>query len=122
MLRRIVNNHALRLVPGWNFSELLHARRSASWIRSSASETEPDKEMAKARKFLISPSSSSLKLAVGIVAPPEPRAPISGLETSQQFHKLFRQRRPNEVSIVSLQGASDRLDGFLIGSRRVWRR
>ena len=43
----MVNSHALRLVPGWNFSELLHARRSDSWTRSSASETEPDSEIAQ---------------------------------------------------------------------------
>src|SRR6185312_8807587 len=119
MLRRMVNSHALRLVPGWNFSELLQARRSASWTRSSASETEPDREIANARKFLISPSSPSLKLAVGIAAPLGLRSPVSSLEASQQFHELFRQRRLNQVGVVSLQRPSDRLQGLRVGRREV---
>src|SRR5271156_6816365 len=108
MLRRMVNNHALRLVPGWNFSELLHARRSDSWTRSSASETEPDREIANARKFLISASSSSLKLADGITAPLRPSNRIT-LETNEQFHELVGQRRLNQGGVVGLERLSDGL-------------
>src|SRR5690242_12281119 len=117
MLRRMVNSHARRLVPGWNFSELLHARRSASWTRSSATETEPDREIANARKFLISPSSSSLKLAVGIAPLLRLRSPISDLEASQQFHEPFRQRRLNQVGVMGFQRPPDRLQGLRIGRR-----
>src|SRR3984957_7573298 len=97
----MVNNHALRLVPGWNFSELLQARRSDSWTRSSASETEPDREIANARKFLISASSSSLKLAEGI-APPWCLGNLTSLEASEQIHELMGQRRLNQAGVMSL--------------------
>src|SRR5579871_5012964 len=66
MLRRMVNSQARRLVPGWNLSDLLHARRSVSWTRSSASDTEPEREIAKARRFGISAINSFLKMAEGI--------------------------------------------------------
>src|ERR1700722_322838 len=114
MLRRIVNNHARRLVPGWNFSELLHARSNDSCTRSSARETEPDKEIANARKFLISASSSSLKLAEGI-APPLRQRGLIPLEASEQFHELVRQRRLNQAGVMGLQRPSDRLQGFRVG-------
>src|SRR5271155_3372734 len=116
MFRRMVNNHALRLVPGWNFSELLHARRSDSWTRSSASETEPDREIANARKFLISASSSSLKLAEGIFAPLRPGSSIS-LEAGEQFHELVWQRRLNQGGVVGFERPSDRLYGLRVGRR-----
>src|SRR5271166_3532901 len=112
MLRKMVNNHALRLVPGWNRSDLLHARSSASWTRSSASEMEPEREIANARKFLISASSSSLKLADGIAIPLRLRSPIRGLEASQQVHEFLRQRRANEIVVVSLQRPSNGLHGL----------
>src|ERR1700722_4929854 len=114
MLRRMVNNHALRLVPGWNFSELLHALRSDSWTRSSARETEPDREIANARRFLISASNSSLKLAEGIFAPLRPGSPIS-LETGEQFHELVWQRRLNQAGVVGFERPSDCLYGFRVG-------
>src|ERR1700692_1666230 len=105
MLRRIVNSQARRLVPGWNFSELLHARRSDSWTRSSASETEPDREIANARKFLISASNSSLKLVEGIRPLPN-RGSMLSLETSKQFHELVRKRRLDQAGVMLLQRAS----------------
>src|SRR5574337_2100701 len=103
MLRRMVNSHALRLVPAWNFSELLHARNSVSWTRSSASETEPQREIANARKFLISASSSSLKLADGITPPRRLRGLSFDLEASQQFGEFVRQRGLDQVRVVSLE-------------------
>src|ERR1700721_2110807 len=112
MLRRMVNNHALRLVPGWNFSELLHARRSDSWTRSSASETEPEREIANARKFLVSASNSSLKLVEGIALPLSLQGALVVLKTSQQLQELVRQRRVNQVSIMRFERAPDRLYGF----------
>src|ERR1700722_2101684 len=114
MLRRMVNNQALRLVPGWNFSELLHARRSDSCTRSSASETEPDREIANARKFLISASSSSLKLAEGIATPLRPRN-RTFLKASEQFHELVGQRRLNQPGVMRLKRLSDRLQRLRVG-------
>src|ERR1700678_1106993 len=108
----MVNNQALRLVPGWNFSELLHARRSDSWTRSSASETEPDKEIANARKFLVSASSSSLKLAEGIAISPSLRGALVILETSQQLQELIGQGRLNQVCIMRFERAPDRLESL----------
>ena len=102
MLRKMVNSQALRLVPGWNRSDLLHARSSASWTKSSASEIEPEREIANARKFLISASSSSLNLADGIAATVRFGSPIRDLEAGQQSHEFLRQRRVNEVGVVSL--------------------
>src|SRR5271163_875156 len=121
MLRKMVNSHALRLVPGWNRSDLLHARSNASWTRSSATETEPEREIANARRFLISASSSSLKLAVGIAAPLRLGSPICDLETSQQLHESLRERRVNEIGVVSLERLSDGLHGLRIGRRNIWR-
>src|ERR1700722_3431407 len=125
MLRRMVNNQALRLVPGWNFSELLHARRRDSWTRSSASETEPDKEIANARKFLVSDSSSSLKLVEGIALPLCLRVALVTLETREQLQELIGQRRLNQVCIVRFQRAPDRLHSLSAGlgrqiGRRAW--
>src|SRR5271155_3312223 len=102
MLRKMVNSHALRLVPDWNRSDLLHARSSASWTRSSASEIEPEREIANARRFLISASSSSLKLADGIAAPLRLGSPIRDLEAGQRLHEFLRQRRVDEIGVVNL--------------------
>src|ERR1700727_2385093 len=126
MLRRMVNSQALRLVPGWNFSELLHARRRDSWTRSSASETEPDKEIANARKFLVSDSSSSLKLVEGIALPLCLRAALAIIETSQQLQELVGQGRLNQACIMRFERTPDCLNclnslsaslGRQIGSR-----
>src|SRR3984885_1814347 len=123
MLRRMVNNQALRLVPGWNFSELLHARRSDSCTRSSASETEPDKEIANARKFLVSDSSSSLKLVEGIALPLCLRVALVTLETRQQLQELVGQGRLNQVRIMRFERAPDRLHGLSAGlGRQIGRR
>src|ERR1700722_4520304 len=108
----MVNNHALRLVAGWNFSELLHARRSDSWTRASASETEPDREIANARKFLVSASNSSLKLVEGIALPLSLRGALVVLKASQQLQELVGQRRLNQVGIVRFERASDGLHSF----------
>src|SRR5258708_10571583 len=118
MLRRIVNSQALRLVPGWNFSELLHARRSDSWTRSSASETEPDREIANARKFLISASNSSLKLVEGI-GPPRRGGNLLSLETSKQFHELVRKRRVDQAGIMLLERASYCFHALWVGRSGV---
>src|SRR5271163_1887483 len=121
MLRKMVNSHALRLVPGWNRSDLLHARSSASWTRSSATEMEPEREIANARKFLISASNSSLKLVDGIAAPLRRGNPISDLEPSQQLREFFRERGMNEIGVMSLQSPSNSLHGLWIGRRDVRR-
>src|SRR5579872_645204 len=121
MFRRMVNSHALRLVPGWNFSELLQARRSDSWTRSSASVTEPDKEIANARKFLISASRSSLKLAEGIASPLRRGGLLSNLESSEQFCESIRQRRLNQGGVMRRERASDRFQSLRVGNARVRR-
>src|ERR1700722_15464023 len=123
MLRRMVNNQALRLVPGWNFSELLHARRRDSWTRSSASETEPDKEIANARKFLVSDSSSSLKLVEGIALPLCLRAALVIFQTSQQLQELVGQGRLNQVCIMRFQRTPDCLHSLSASlGRQIGRR
>src|SRR5580658_8624733 len=111
----MVKSHARRLVPGWNFSELLHARRSDSWTRSSASVTDPDKEIANARKFLISASRSSLKLAEGIAPPLRVGNRGSDFEARQQFRELYWQGRLNQSRVMRLQRPSYRLNGLRIG-------
>src|SRR5579863_616174 len=106
----MVHSQALRLVPGRNFSQLLQARRSASWTRSSASEVEPEREIAKARRFLISDMSSSLKLAEGSVLPLGLRNPVSGFEAGEQSHEG-----------LSLNRASDGVQDLRVGRCAVWR-
>src|SRR5271166_4016026 len=110
MLRRMVNSHARRLVPGWNLSDLLHALSSVSWTRSSASEADPDSEIANARKFTISATSSSLKLALGIAAV----LLLRRLQSSQQLEEFFRKRSGDQIVVMRLQRASDRIQNLWI--------
>jgi len=44
---------------------LLQARNKVSWTRSSASDTEPDNEIANARRCEIWATNSSLRLMLG---------------------------------------------------------
>ena len=56
--------------------------------QSSASEADPDSEIANARKFTISATSSSLKLALGITAV----LLLRRLQSSPQLEEFFRKR------------------------------
>src|ERR1700726_351456 len=51
MLRKIVNNQALRLVPSTKVPILLQAFTKVSWTRSSARSRLPHKDTAKARRL-----------------------------------------------------------------------
>src|SRR3954462_14728193 len=50
-LRRIVNSHACKFVPGSNLSKLAKARRIVSCTRSSACSLRPVTDRAKARRL-----------------------------------------------------------------------
>src|ERR1700736_11887 len=114
MLRRMVKSHARRLVPGWNLSDLLQALRRVSWTRSSASDTDPDSEMANARRFLISATRSSRKLFGGIALPGCLGKPFFLLESRQEFEELVRKGSIDEVVIMRFQRPPDRLKRFRV--------
>src|SRR5579871_3135428 len=117
----MVNNHARRLVPSWNLSDLLQARRSVSCTRSSATGTEPDSEMAKARRFFISAIKSSRKLFGGILPAFRDRPPFLSLEPRQQFGELVRQRCIDEVIVVGFQRLADGVQRLGVERRVVVR-
>ena len=110
MLRRMVNSHARRFVPGVNLSDLLHALSSVSWTRSSASDADPDSEIANALRFVISATSSSLKLAGGIAVYPRLRR----LQSIQQLEEFFRKRSMEKIVVMRFQRPSNRLKDLLI--------
>ena len=76
----MVKSHARKLVPGWNLSGLLQAFNKASWTRSSAKTTDPQSDIAKARRPGISATNSSLKLLGLIVAASQLRFALFGLQ------------------------------------------
>src|SRR5208337_1731524 len=114
MLRRMVNSHARRLVPGWNLSDLLHALKSVSCTRSSASDADPDREMANARRLPISATSSSLKLAVGIRVSLGLSMPLFLLELGEQIEEFLRQRSADEIVVMRFQRMAYRLQNLWV--------
>jgi hypothetical protein len=65
MLRKTVFSQTLIFVPAGIGSDLLHTRRKVSCTRSSPADTDPEREIANARKCFISVVRLSLKTSGG---------------------------------------------------------
>src|SRR5208337_263414 len=110
-------------------SDLLHALRRVSWTRSSATDTEPDSEIANARRFDISATSSSLKLAGGIgvflrllLYVLKFLLLLFFLEPSQQVEQLLGKGSVDEIVVMRLQRSPDRFQNLRIECSVVQRR